>query len=202
MEYTPDNQSQINTTETKAQKNSPWRVIILASIILSFIALYNFTIVGDWLEPDRLEKLVRESGFWGIFIFFGIFLLGTLMNLPGAIFLIFAVVIYGYWLGTILSYITALLAAWLNFEFARAIGGKALSDIKNKKLKKILAQVDDKPIRTVVLLRCILLLSPLINYTLALTDIRRSKFIIGNVIGMLIPFAIILLGTVLVRSNV
>ncbi|MCH2042828.1 MAG: VTT domain-containing protein [Saprospiraceae bacterium] len=199
MEQKSDNQIQI---DNQPKSNSLLRVLILGIIVLGLAALYKFTVVGDWLQPERLEKLVREAGIWGVFIFFGIFLLGTLMNLPGAIFLIFSVIIYGYWMGTILSYFTALLAAWLNFEFARAIGGKALSDLKNKRLRKILAQVDSKPIRTIIILRLILLLSPLINYALALTSIRRSKFIIGNAVGMLIPFAIILLGTVLVRSSI
>ncbi|MDC0230835.1 VTT domain-containing protein [Aureispira] len=122
------------------------------------------------------------------------------MNVPGAVFLIFAILTYGYFWGILISYITALLCAMINFLFARFIGGKALSEIKNKRIQRALSKVETNPISTLFWLRMFLLLSPVVNYAMALTNIKFKHFFIGNVIAMLFPFVIIIAGTVFFRS--
>ena len=88
----------------------------------------------------------------------------------------------------------------INFLFARMVGGKALSEIKNKRIEKVLSRVETNPITTICWLRVFMLLSPVINYTLALTNIKTRQFFIGNAIAMIFPFAIIIVTTVLFRS--
>ncbi|MCP4442352.1 MAG: hypothetical protein GY810_25885 [Aureispira sp.] len=50
-------------------------------------------------------------------------------------------------------------------------------------------------------MRIIFLLSPIVNYTLALSNIRPKQFFIGNAIGMIPPIALIIFGTVLFQSE-
>ena len=157
--------------------------------------------MGAYFSVEKLQELIKDAGLFGFVIFLGIFLLGTLMNVPGAVFLVFAVLTWGYVFGIFISYIAVLICAMINFWFARMVGGKALSEIKNKRIEKVLGRVETNPITTICWLRFFMLLSPVINYTLALTNIKTRQFFIGNSIAMILPFIIIIGTTVLFRST-
>lgn len=189
----------MNTTNPK--KSLLPRVLLLLSIIITLVLLAKYTPIGDFLASDQLQVTILEAGWFGWIIFFGVFLLGTLMNVPGAVFLVFAVLTWGYAEGILVSYTAAVFIAMLNFWFARLVGGKALSEIKNKRIQKVLDKVETRPIITICWLRVFMLLSPVINYTLALTNIKPRDFFIGNALAMIFPFFIILLTTVLFRSS-
>jgi len=177
------------------------RVLLLGVIMLGLLATAKYTPLGEYFSVEKLQELIKGAGNWGLVIFFAVFLMGTLMSVPGAVFLVFAILTYGYLRGILLSYITACLCAMINFLFARMVGGKALTEIKNKRIQKVLSRVDTHPITTICWLRIFMLLSPVVNYAMALTNIKSRQFFIGNSIAMIPPFAFIILGTVFFRST-
>ena len=177
------------------------RIVLLGSIMLGLLVLAKYTPLGVYFSVDKLQELIKGAGNWGLLIFFAVFLMGTLMNVPGAVFLVFAILTYGYFFGILLSYIAALGCAMINFLFARFVGGKALTEIKNQRIQKVLSKVETHPITTICWLRVFMLLSPVVNYAMALTNIKARKFFIGNAIAMLFPFAFIIIGTVFFRST-
>ena len=177
------------------------RIALLLFLMISLILLVKFTFIGDYFEFEKIQQLVLESGKWGFLIFLLLFLLGTLMNVPGAVFLVFSMITYGYLTGIILSFICLQVFAMINFYFARYIGGKGLSGIQNERILKVLDKVDEQPIKTICWLRVFMLLSPVVNYTMALTKIRPSVFFIANLIGMLAPFSLIVLLTIFIRNT-
>lgn len=197
-----DNENPISANpKAPKKKKMLWRLGLLAFMMLGLVALAKFTPLGEYFDADRLQWLFQNAGWWGVVAFFFIFLLGTLMNIPGAVFLVFAVFAYGYFWGTVLSYISALGCAMINFYFARAVGGQALSEIENPRLKKVMQKVEKKPIATIFWLRLIFLLSPIVNYTLALSNIKPKQFFIGNAIGMIPPIGLIIFGTVIFQTT-
>lgn len=176
------------------------RLVSLLGIMLTLLLLAKYTSLGTYFSVEKLQELIKEAGNWGLLIFFLVFLLGTLMSVPGAVFVVFAVLTYGYLGGILLSYTAAVLCAMINFLFARLVGGKALTEIKNKRIQKVLSRVETHPITTICWLRIFMLLSPVVNYAMALTSIKARQFLIGNAIAMILPFAFIIGGTVFFRS--
>jgi len=168
--------------------------------MLLLLALAKYTPIGDYFSLEKLQQLIQDAGWLGLLVYFGVFMLGTLMNVPGAVFIVFAVLTWGYFKGIILSYFTAAICAILNFLFARMVGGQALSAMEHPRIKKVLARVESNPITTICWLRIFMLLSPVVNYALALTNIKTRQFIIGNAIAMILPFGLIIGSTVFVRS--
>lgn len=168
--------------------------------MLGLVAIAKYTPLGVYFDLERLQNLVQQAGNWGLLLYFLVFLLGTLMNVPGAVFVIFAVLTYGWGGGTLLAYVGAVVCALINFWVARLLGGQSLSEIKNKRLQKALSRIDTHPIQTVCWLRVFMLLSPLINYALALTPMKSRQFLLANSIAMLFPMCIILGGTFLFQS--
>ncbi|CAA6820048.1 MAG: Unknown protein [uncultured Aureispira sp.] len=169
------------------QKNVALRIGGLILFILTSILLVKYTVVGTWLSLEHLQGMVEQTGYWGVLIFIALFVASAVMNIPGTAFLLLAIMLFGYWQGAIFAYIGALLGAWMTFFLGRTMGGKALTEIKNPTVKKLLAQVEVKPIRTLIVLRILVQFSPFVGYTLALTNIKQRQYMIGNVIGILIP---------------
>lgn len=176
------------------------RITLLFSIMLGLLAIAKYTPLGVYFSPNKLQELIKNAGHWGLVIFFIASLIGTLMSVPGAVFLVFAILTYGYFMGILLFYIVASICSMLNFYFARMVGGQSLAEIKNKRLQKVLLRVDAHPIKTICWLRIFTLLSPVVNYALALTNIKAKTFFIGNSIAMIPPFLLIIFSTVFFRS--
>jgi len=177
------------------------RLLLLGTIMVSLLIIAKYTPLGAYFSIEKLQELIKGAGNWGLLIFFLVFLLGTLMSVPGAVFLVFAFLTYGYFWGILLSYTSAIACSMINFGFARLVGGKALTEIKNKRIQKVLSRVETHPIRTICWLRVFMLLSPVVNYAMALTSVKTRQFFIGNAIAMIPPFIFIIGGTVFFRSD-
>lgn len=185
---------------TSPKKKLLFRLGLLLFVMLSLVAIAKYTPLGVYFDLEMLQNLVQEAGSWGLLLYLLVFLLGTLMNVPGAVFVIFAVLTYGWGWGTLLAYGGAVVCALINFWVARLLGGQSLSEIKNKRLQKALSRIDTHPIQTVCWMRVFMLLSPIINYALALTPMKSRQFLVANSIAMVFPMAIILGGTFLFQS--
>jgi uncharacterized membrane protein YdjX (TVP38/TMEM64 family) len=74
-----------------------------------------------------------------------------------------------------------------SFAIVRLVGGKALGELENPWVKKVMAKLDERPITTIALLRVVLIMSPQLNYALALTNVRFRDYLIGSVIGLVPP---------------
>ena len=164
-----------------------WRLLGLLAFIVTTILLVKYTSLGEWLSLEAMQEMVERTGMWGVFIFIGIFVAAAIMNIPGTAFLLLSIMLFGYWQGALLTYIGALLGAWATFAVGRTVGGKALTEIKNPTVKNLLLEAEERPIRTLIVLRILVQFSPLVGYTLALTNIKQRHYLLGNVIGILIP---------------
>lgn len=196
LDHQLDNENTNSESSPEVAKSSSklWRVGILITFIAGMILLAKFTPLGEYLTIEKLRGLILDAGVWGVFIYIGIFIASAFMGMPATAFLIFSIIVFGYWQGAGITYVAALMAALATFYFSRMVGGKALADIKNKRIQKIIQQAENKPIRTLIILRTITQISPFVGYTLALTNIKSKHFIVGNIIANLIPIAYITIG--------
>ena len=184
-----------------ARRKMLLRLGSLLLLVVVLLALAQYPPLQAYFSVEALQGLIKGAGKWGLLLYFIVFLMGTLMSVPGAVFVVFAILTYGYLWGTLLAYQSAIWTAWINFELARLVGGQELSNIKNARLQQALQRVEQRPVATLCWLRIFLLLSPVVNYALALTPIRRRSFIWGNAVAMLIPMCFIVGGTAAFRSS-
>lgn len=188
--------------EAQKQKRTGLRILLLVSIIIGLILIGKFTPLGEYFSVAKLKELINGAGWWGMVIFLGFFIAGAIMNLPGTAFLVFAIWVFGYGLGASITYIAALTATMITFYFARMVGGKALTEVKRPFIKKILDRAEAQPIWTLVILRIMIQFSPLVGYTLALTNIKPKQYLIGNIIGLLVPLGYLTFGYYLFEEQV
>ena len=78
----------------------------------------------------------------------------------------------------------------ISFLVVRRIGGQALAEVQWSLIQRIMSRLDEHPIATVALLRLCFFLAPVINYILALSSVSFKDFIVGTIVGLVLPLTI------------
>jgi uncharacterized membrane protein YdjX (TVP38/TMEM64 family) len=165
------------------------RLTLLAVIVVALIIVRYTTSFGTSLSTARVRELVQQTGAVGVGIFMIAFAVGELLHVPGLVFVGAAVLAWGRLAGGAIAYLGALVAVSFAFAVVRGIGGQPLGELKRAWLRKMIAQLERRPIRTVALLRLVLWMAPVVNYALALSPVRYRDYAIGSACGLAIPVA-------------
>lgn len=168
------------------------RLLLLAalSFILMMIAKWIF---GDTFTYQNLEGMLSDNGIWGVAIFLGACMISALMHIPAFVLLSICFLVYNGWTGALIGITAVFVIFTTHFLIARLVGGNVLENIKHPYLIKKLSSLDHQPLKSIVLLRLVFFMAPLLNFALGLSSIRYSDFIIGSLIGISIHFIAIFL---------
>src|SRR5699024_1324607 len=85
--------------------------LVYASGIFNFIS-----------DLPHLQALIRQSGIFGYSLYILLFVFATLLLLPGSVLVSGSGIIFGPFLGTLLSLVSATLASSVSFLIARWMG--------------------------------------------------------------------------------
>jgi uncharacterized membrane protein YdjX (TVP38/TMEM64 family) len=170
----------------REKRRARLRLALLGAITLTLF-ITGVVVVGDGLTADGLREEVRKAGAFGFVLFIGIFIIGQMLHLPGLIFIGAGAFAFGAPVGGPLSLLAASIAVSVNFAFVRTVGGQPLVAIERPLFKRVMAMLDDHPLRTVVVLRLIFFTSPAISAALALTGVRFRDHLTGSIVGMAAP---------------
>jgi len=166
-----------------------WRLALLATLIVAVFAVGRATGLSTYLSTERIRAVTTTAGLWGPIVFVLIFCVGELVHVPGLVFVGAAVVAYGPTGGGVLAFVGALIALSVGFLVVRAIGGKPLAVMRSSRMHRILSQLDNRPVRTVFVLRLLFWMAPPINYALALSSVPFCSYLLGTALGLLAPIA-------------
>lgn len=155
-------------------------VLILGKVIHRFFLI-------EHLNIENVRSIFGENLYSSCFLFIGLFSLGNLLQIPGQIFLTAAVLVLGRNQGYLLTLIAAYISCALSFFCISSIAGDSLKEIKFKWVKKILAQLDDKPFLVVLLLRFIFQTAPALNYALSMSGVSFKNYILATIVALPIP---------------
>jgi uncharacterized membrane protein YdjX (TVP38/TMEM64 family) len=165
------------------------RLALLGAIVAALLIVRYTTSFGASLSTARVRELVQQAGVAGVGIFLVAFAVGELLHVPGLVFVGAAVLAWGRAGGGAIAYLGALVSVSVSFAVVRGVGGQPLGELKQAWVKKVLAQLERRPIRTVALLRLVLWMAPAVNYALALSPVRYRDYAIGSAVGLAIPVA-------------
>jgi len=117
--------------------------------------------------------------------------LGELVHVPACVVYGACIMIYGKAVGFLVGWFAAITSVTFSFFVVRAVGGNSFSQIKSKRIRAVLAQLDKRPFTVVLMLRMVLFAAPLLNYALALSGVSFKDYFLGSAIGIIPPLAII-----------
>lgn len=175
-------------------------------VVLSLLALAPFVAQASGLTSNltvaNLRELVGQAGGWGALLFFVVFVGAVVAQVPGVPFVALAPTLFQLPQAWVLCFVASNVAMLINFALVRRFGGQPLAQLENARLKRLLAQLDENPVRTVALLRTITVMFPPVTSALALTRVSSRDHAVGSALGMLVPVTAILLITAAVMHSV
>lgn len=136
---------------------------------------------------EALRGFMQSAGAAGALLFVVAFCVGELLHIPGLVFVATGVLAYGRLEGGALAFAAGVLSMTLSFVIVRGVSGQALAELDKPWLKRAMGWVESRPIATVAALRTVLVLSPPLNYALALSSIRLRDYVIGSALGLIPP---------------
>jgi uncharacterized membrane protein YdjX (TVP38/TMEM64 family) len=166
------------------------RLILAVVLVVILIAAGKITGAHQYFTPDKVQDLVQDAGIWGYVLFIIIFSIGELLHIFGLIFVAAGVYAFGEFAGLLLGIVGGTIAVCVSFLVMRTVGGRAFTRIDKPWVVRLLQRLDTKPIRTVIILRLVFIMYPSLNYLLALTSIRFRDYLIGSVVGLIIPISV------------
>lgn len=185
--------SQVLDPLDESPTSSVARVVILVVLLVGLVILGKVTGVAEKTSVEDVQQLAQSAGAWGALLLIVAFALGELLHIPGLVFVFAGVLAYGQVWGGVVGYVGGVVSVCFSFAVVRGVGGKALDTIKKPWVKRVLKSLDTNPIRTVVILRVVLWMSPQLNYALALTGISFRNYLIGSAFGLIWPIGIMVL---------
>ncbi|MEZ4441492.1 MAG: VTT domain-containing protein [Polyangiaceae bacterium] len=146
------------------------------------------------IEPSEIVAVVRAAGPFGAFALIALFVLGTIANLPGVLFVGAAVAVYGACTGYFVALVGAILSVTAAFALGRRLGLGRDTTLRRPWQQRLLARLDAHPIAIIALLRTVVVVSPPVSYALALTRLRLRDYALGSALGLVIPIWVIVQG--------
>ncbi len=164
-----------------------WRLLALVVLFVGSLVVAKLTGLTDELSLERVRGFMEGAGVVGFLLFLAAFAVGELVHVPGLVFVAAAILAYGRTLGGGAAYVGAIVSVCVSFWVVRGVGGQPLAEIQRPFMKRILARLDRHPIRVVALLRVLLWMAPPLNYALAMSPVRFRDYLLGSLIGLVLP---------------
>lgn len=168
------------------------RLALLALLVVGLAVAAHLTGLREALSTEALSEAVTRAGAWGLALFFAAFVAGQLLQVPGIVFIVAARALWGPAEGFALAYLGALLSAGTSFALVRAVGGTPLGEVRWGPARRVLGALTQRPVATVAALRAMLLLSPQLNYALALSPVAARQHLLGSAVGLVAPIAAVI----------
>ncbi|MCG8391530.1 MAG: VTT domain-containing protein [Pseudomonadales bacterium] len=166
------------------------RLIMLAMILALVLIAVELTGLREQLSLSFLRSQLEANPVTGFVVFVLVFVIGNLIQLPGWLFLAAAILALGTVMGGLATYVAACVSCLATYVLVRGLGGSALREIQSPLARRILAQLDRHPVRSVALLRLLFQTMPALNYTLALSGVRLRHYMIGTLLGLPLPLLV------------
>jgi len=164
------------------------KLLFLISFLLLIIVLYLFSPARHYLSTEgfsQLQSWIQDQGIFAPLIFGLIYIIATILSLPGSVLTMSGGLLFGVYLGTAISLISATIGATGAFIVARYFGRDFVERILKGKLAKLDVKIQENGFYTVLYLRLVPLFPfNILNYSLGLTKVSLRDYFLGSLIGM------------------
>ena len=186
MQTQPETSAVAHSREVSSSVSGRWKWLLYATAGVAIVLAVKFLHVQDLLKSalDWIGKL----GPWGPVIFVGLYVVATVLFVPGSVLTLGAGAVFGVALGSVCVSISATLGATAAFLVGRYLARDAIARKieKHEKFATIDRAVADEGWKIVLLTR----LSPvfpftLLNYAFGLTRVKLSHYVLASWLGMI-----------------
>ncbi len=161
----------------------------LLQSMLTIILLLTISVsiyYRDKFNVEILQQWIDGAGWWAPFAFILIYIIATVLFLPGSVLTLAGGAMFGPVIGTLCNITGASIGAAISFLISRYLASDWVSRRSGGTLKKLMTGVETEGWRFVAFVRLVPVFPfNLLNYALGLTKIRFIEYFIATFIFML-----------------
>ncbi|MBF0169812.1 MAG: TVP38/TMEM64 family protein [Nitrospinae bacterium] len=165
------------------------RFVLFVALLAVMVFLVAGTDVGRFFERGSVEALLAEQGRpVAALLFVAVYVVGTILTVPGTILSLLGGALFGVWLGTALVIVGATLGACGAFFVARFMARDFVAERFGKAawIARIDRGIAEEGIWFILFIRVVPLFPfNWINYAAGLTRVRSRDFVLGTAIGII-----------------
>jgi len=167
------------------------RVALLAAVGLALAASWQVGLFELLTRPEQTAEALRELGAWGYALYVVSFALLAAFGVPGIAFVLPAAMIWPRWIALALSVAGATGAACVGFGFARFLARDWVVARIPARLRRRVAALESRPVRTVVVVRLLFVLLPPSHWVLGVSGVGFGAYVWGSLLGYLPSMAVL-----------
>ncbi|HLC32880.1 MAG TPA: TVP38/TMEM64 family protein [Candidatus Nanoarchaeia archaeon] len=165
---------------------------LLFVLIIAGVTLATHYSIPRGVTATTVKDFVDRSGSASAIIFISVTAIASAASLPLTLFTFVGAVVFGFWEGTFINLVGALLGAILGFFLAKALGRKFVQQLSSERLAPIQSKIKEKGFVIIFLWRLAPLFPfSLVNYAAGLSQITFIDYLLATIAGQ-IPNTIIL----------
>jgi len=152
-------------------------LVVAISVAVYYRESFNINLIEQWID---------QAGWWAPVIFILIYIISTVLFLPGSILTLAGGALFGPVFGALYNLTGATIGAGISFLIARYLASDLVSERSGGKLKQLINGVESEGWRFVAFVRLVPLFPfNLLNYALGLTKIRFIEYFGATAVFML-----------------
>jgi uncharacterized membrane protein YdjX (TVP38/TMEM64 family) len=171
---------------TSKKSDSKWKWALYLGVAIALIIAARFFGLQEWLK--QVVEWVGGLGAWGVFLFIAVYVVATVLFIPGSVLTLGAGAVFGVVWGSIYVSIGSTLGAACAFLVGRHLARDAIA--RKLEGKKRFAAIDKAVEREGWKIVGLTRLSPifpftLLNYAYGLTRVKFWHYVLASWIGMM-----------------
>ncbi len=166
-------------------ERKPFFIILL--LFCFFILLGRLFEIQNYVNAESIKQILALNWYISLPLFIALCCLANLTNSPTTVILTAVVYVVGRSAAVPFIFVGSVTSCVFTFLTISFFTKNAAPEIKNSFAKKWLARLKTQPILAIFILRFLLQFSPILNYTLALSQVSFKDYFIGTFCGMILP---------------
>jgi len=134
---------------------------------------------------ETLKGFIRQGGVWGPLIYVTAYAFRSLIFFPASILTIAAGILFGPWLGILLTMIGENISANISFVVGRYFTADLLKYLSTQKrfVPRLTCRIQENGFLTVLIMRLTFLPFDLVGYSSGMCNIKQRDFALATLIG-------------------
>ncbi len=160
---------------------------LLVAFLAAAVAWLRFTDTGRSITPQSVLAWLRGfDPLSATLVYLAVYIVGTVLLVPGTLLSFTGALLFGAYLGTLWTWIGAVIGATLSFLLSRALGRDSVNQLLGGRLQALEDRLRDNAFTGLLILRLIPLFPfTALNFGCGLTSIRLRDFVLATALGIL-----------------
>ncbi|MFI5297966.1 MAG: TVP38/TMEM64 family protein [Polyangiales bacterium] len=163
------------------------KIAVVASVAVVLVAAQRLGVWHQFADPAHAKQVLLQLGPWGFLAFVIAYATLQPFGIPGTVFVVTAALVWPWPTAFALSMIATLAASVVGFSFARFVARDAVTARIPAQFRKYDEALARKAFLTVVVLRFIFWMPPLLHAFFGVSKVRFWTHFWGSALGYIFP---------------